>query len=86
MLAVAEFSGQQNILCPSDQSDGFYFLKHTFPTGLTVTDVFVQMTAFIRRKTRVADAEIREKPIPLPDLPALVSRPRPAQLAGCTHS
>ena len=54
----------------SDQSDGMYWLRHSFPLDRSCTTVFDEMSKHIRTVTGISDATIREKPIPLPNLPA----------------
>ena len=73
MLDACLAHGQHafGVVGKSDQSDGFYFLKHTFPTGMTRAEVFDAMSNAAQSDTGIYDAVIREKPIPLPELPAL---------------
>ena len=52
----------------SDQSDGYYFLVHTFPSDKTVDEVFEEMTRHIRVATGMAEMRIREKMIALQSL------------------
>ena len=50
---------------------GFYFLAYTFPADTPREDVFDAMSAVAESDTGIIGAKIREKPIPLPELPAL---------------
>ena len=69
--AAVEFGDETHgMLAISDQSDGMYWLAHSFPAGESRADVFAAMSQHIATVTGIADATIREKPIPLPELPA----------------
>ena len=69
--AGLEYGESIGLLAVSDQSDGYYWLSHSFPADESVADVFVSMTSAIRSATGIAAATIREKPIKLPTLPTL---------------
>ena len=56
------------------QLDGFLFLRHTFPTTMSIADAFEQMTQHARSKTGMINGEIREKPLMLPSLAVAQSR------------
>ena len=68
--AACSFGANIKLIAISDQSDGMYWLRHSFPLDRSCTTVFDEMSKHIRTVTGISDATIREKPIPLPNLPA----------------
>ena len=68
--AACSFGAIIKLIAISDQSDGMYWLRHSFPLDRSCTTVFDEMSKHIRTVTGISDATIREKPIPLPNLPA----------------
>jgi hypothetical protein len=68
--AACSFGSNAKLIAISDQSDGMYWLRCSFPSDRSCTDVFDEMSQHIRAVTGILDATIREKPIPLPNLPA----------------
>ena len=73
MDAALEHGESIRLIAVSDQSDGYLWLAYSFPEDEEVKEVFQYMTNAIRSNTGIADATIREKPIPLPNLPVAKS-------------
>ena len=69
--ACLEYGESIGLLAVSDQSDGYWFLAHSFPIHETVADICSAMSRAMRSATGIATATIREKPIKLPKLPTL---------------
>ena len=62
--AIAHGHRAFGVVAVSDQSDGFYFLKHTFPSDESRADVFDAMSSAAQSDTGIDGAVIREKPVP----------------------
>ena len=65
MLNAAIAHGERafGVLAVSDQSDGFYFLLHSFPPHVSRASVFDAMSAVAQTDTGIDDAVIREKTV-----------------------